>query len=248
MGSLAWLRARSSGEYVAKSWVYRISRHPQYLGWIIWTYGLYVLILSGQYPRRSWGISASLPWLLSTLVIIGVAMIEELNMRRQHGDEYESYRRTAPFLFPLPHFVERAFASPFRILFVLRDPNRWAGDLRRLMRREEVPNPGLTWNNVGRWALGILRGFPPFAEIDKHSLYLDWALPRVAAINLKKRSGVGAVPSEVINAYARQDVDLLREQIRSISPAPDFVVACGTWDPLLWVLEFSVPCPDEPGV
>ena len=93
LGTLAWLQARAQKENVARSWVYRISRHPQYLGWIIWTYGLYCLILAAQYPRRSWGISASLPWLLSTMVIIGVAMIEELNMRKRHGEEYEAYRR-----------------------------------------------------------------------------------------------------------------------------------------------------------
>ncbi len=124
LGTLAWLQARARKENVAKSWVYRISRHPQYLGWIIWTYGLYVLILAEQYPRRSWGISASLPWLLSTLVIIGVAMIEELNMRRRHGEEYEAYRRSAPFLFPLPSLVERAFALPFRLLFRRDRPER----------------------------------------------------------------------------------------------------------------------------
>ena len=43
--------------------------------------------------------------------------MEELNMRKRHGEEYESYRRSAPFLFPLPSTIERAFALPFRILF-----------------------------------------------------------------------------------------------------------------------------------
>jgi len=124
LGTLAWLQTRARQEGVAKSWVYRISRHPQYLGWILWTYGLYLLLLQARYPRRSWGISASLPWLLSTIVIIGVAMMEELNMRKRHGKEYDSYRRSAPFLFPLPSFIERAFALPFRILFRKDRPDR----------------------------------------------------------------------------------------------------------------------------
>jgi HEAT repeat protein len=38
-------------------------------------------------------------------------------MRRRHGEEYEAYRRSAPFLFPVPRFVEKVFALPFRILF-----------------------------------------------------------------------------------------------------------------------------------
>ncbi len=124
LGTLAWLSARARKEGVAVSWVYRISRHPQYLGWILWSYGIFLLLLQMRYPRRSWGISASLPWLISTLVIVGVAMLEELNMRRRHGERYEAYRRTAPFLFPVPSFVERIFALPFRVLFKKDRPDR----------------------------------------------------------------------------------------------------------------------------
>ncbi len=124
LGTFAWLSARARREGVAVSWVYRISRHPQYLGWIIWSYGIFLLLLQMRYPRRSWGISASLPWLISTMVIIGVAMLEELDMRRRYGDEYDFYRRSAPFLFPVPAFVERAFALPFRVLFKKNRPER----------------------------------------------------------------------------------------------------------------------------
>jgi imidazolonepropionase-like amidohydrolase/protein-S-isoprenylcysteine O-methyltransferase Ste14 len=124
LGTYAWLAARARGDEVATSWVYRLSRHPQYLGWILWTYGAYLLISLARYPKRSWGIGASLPWLLSTLVIIAVALVEELNMERRHGDEYEAYRRSAPFLFPLPQVVARLLAVPFRILFGGHRPRR----------------------------------------------------------------------------------------------------------------------------
>jgi len=124
LGSYAWLTARSRGKGVADFWLYRISRHPQYLGWILWTYGAYLLIQRFMYPKRSWGIGASLPWLLSTMVIVGVALLEELNMRRQHGEEYEAYRSTAPFLFPVPRWVERALAAPFRWFFGKDRPDR----------------------------------------------------------------------------------------------------------------------------
>ncbi len=124
LGTFAWLSARARKQAVADFWVYRISRHPQYFGWILWSYGIYLLLLQARYPKRSWGIDASLPWLVSTLVIIGVAMLEELNMRRRYGDAYETYRRSAPFLFPLPAFVERLFALPFRLLFKKSQPER----------------------------------------------------------------------------------------------------------------------------
>jgi protein-S-isoprenylcysteine O-methyltransferase Ste14 len=124
LGVYAWLTARSRGKAVADFWVYRISRHPQYLGWILWTYGAFLLIQLMRYPKRSWGIGASLPWLISTMVIIGVALMEELRMRRHHGEAYETYRRSAPFLFPVPRFVERVCAAPFRLLFKKDRPDR----------------------------------------------------------------------------------------------------------------------------
>jgi protein-S-isoprenylcysteine O-methyltransferase Ste14 len=124
LGTLAWLSARARKQDVADFWVYRLSRHPQYLGWILWSYGVYLLLLQGRYPKRSWGIDASLPWLLSTLVIIGVAMLEELQMRKRHGEAYETYRRSAPFLFPVPKSVEKIFAYPTRLLFKKDQPDR----------------------------------------------------------------------------------------------------------------------------
>ncbi|MGD8698680.1 MAG: HEAT repeat domain-containing protein, partial [Gemmatimonadales bacterium] len=124
LGTFAWLSARARQRDVADFWVYRVSRHPQYLGWILWSYGVYLLLLRGMYPRRSWGIDASLPWLLSTLAIIGVAMLEELNMRNRFGEAYEAYRESAPFLFPVPKFVGRLFALPTRLLFKKGEPER----------------------------------------------------------------------------------------------------------------------------
>ncbi|MGD8867291.1 MAG: HEAT repeat domain-containing protein [Gemmatimonadales bacterium] len=124
LGTFAWLSARARKVDVADFWVYRISRHPQYLGWILWSYGVYLLLLRGMYPRRSWGIDASLPWLLSTLTIIAVAMLEELNMRERFGDAYEAYRERAPFLFPFPKLIGRLFALPTRLLFRKGEPER----------------------------------------------------------------------------------------------------------------------------
>lgn len=123
-GTWAWLAAKARKRNVADAWIYRFSRHPQYLGWILWSYGLYLLLMRQQYPRRSWGIDASLPWLVSTMVIIGVALLEEIRMRREYGEEYESYRRRAPFLLPLPRPVTWIFSLPFRVLFGHQRPQR----------------------------------------------------------------------------------------------------------------------------
>lgn len=117
LGVFAWLDARFRPEPVASRLVYRISRHPQYLGWIVWSYGVYLLLLAGRYPKRSWSLDASLPWLLSTMTILGVALLEELRMGQRAGGAWESYRARAPFLLPLPRFVGRVALLPQRLLF-----------------------------------------------------------------------------------------------------------------------------------
>ncbi len=71
LGTLAWLRNRARKRDVADQLVYRLSRHPQYLGWILWSYGAFLLLLQARYPRRSWGIAADLSWLLATMAIVG---------------------------------------------------------------------------------------------------------------------------------------------------------------------------------
>jgi HEAT repeat protein/protein-S-isoprenylcysteine O-methyltransferase Ste14 len=122
LGTLAWLYSKIQKKGVADFWVYRISRHPQYLGWIIWSYG--IMFLPGPNMKRSFEISNSLPWLLMTMTIIGVAMLEELKMSRERGEEYEFYCRRTPFLMPLPRFVSRIFYIPLWLFFRKWRPER----------------------------------------------------------------------------------------------------------------------------
>jgi protein-S-isoprenylcysteine O-methyltransferase Ste14 len=115
--TMTWFVTRYEGRGVADSWLYRISRHPQYLGWIIWSYGLLLFVLRHselyQFKIR-WGMPSSLPWLVSTLVIIGVAMIEEIKMVSTEGESYTSFRKRTPFLLPLPNWLSTAVAAPMR--------------------------------------------------------------------------------------------------------------------------------------
>lgn len=124
LGTLAWFYSGLQKRRIADFWVYRVSRHPQYLGWIIWGYGLLIYLMRMPYPKRSWGIPSSLPWLLSTMVIISVAMMEELKMRRQLGEEYEAYRRRTPFMLPMPRFVSRIISAPMRLIIRKEYPAR----------------------------------------------------------------------------------------------------------------------------
>ena len=114
LGTLAWLDARRRRRGTVDFWVYRFSRHPQYLGWIVWSYGLMLLATLQPVPMGGENPGASLPWLLSSLVIVCVALGEEMRMRRERGSEYEAYRARTPFLFPIPRFISRLVTAPLR--------------------------------------------------------------------------------------------------------------------------------------
>lgn len=122
LGTLAWFYARIQRKSLADFWVYRLSRHPQYLGWIIWSYG--VMFLPGPNIKKMFDISNSLPWLLATMVIIGVALLEELKMKRERGEEYEAYCRRTPFLFPLPRFIAKIISAPARLILKKERPEK----------------------------------------------------------------------------------------------------------------------------
>ena len=145
LGVLAWFYARFQKKGTADFWIYRFSRHPQYLGWIVWSYGLMLRVhLRGDTALGSSNPGASLPWVISTLIIVCVALSEEIHMRRQHGAEYESYSNRAPFMLPLPGSLSRAISAPFR-----------------LITRKERPETG--WDLV--WVFGLYLGLGALASL-----------------------------------------------------------------------------------
>lgn len=128
---------------------------------------------------------------------------------------------------------ERFSKEHRRVLFVLRESNNSAGrdicaDLRSGLKWQ-------LWHTVARWAAGLLstKPFPDFDQIDTPAHMAD-AIQRVAIVNLKKVTGGSSANLGVINRYAYLDQELLRTQIAEI--APTLIVACGTTEPLLWVL------------
>jgi hypothetical protein len=67
--------------------------------------------------KKTWTVPASLPWLLATMVIIGICMLEEIRMKELYGDSYEKYRKKTPFLFPLPKWLKSGLLFPIRLIF-----------------------------------------------------------------------------------------------------------------------------------
>jgi len=115
-GVFVWLQSRYGGTGVAKSWIYKISRHPQYLGWIIWSYGLMLFSMTENDMKKSWGVATSFPWLIATMIIIAICMLEELTMKDKYGEEYDEYREKTPFLFPIPKWLKTFLKSPMKLV------------------------------------------------------------------------------------------------------------------------------------
>ena len=115
-GVLLWFKSRYSGNKVASSWLYKISRHPQYLGWILWSYGFILFAPHERSMKMSWHVPSSLPWLLMTMTIVGICLMEEIKMMQITGGSYQEYRKSSPFLFPLPPWLNRILTWPARLV------------------------------------------------------------------------------------------------------------------------------------
>lgn len=117
LGTIAWLYSRYQKKGISDFWIYRYSRHPQYLGFLVWSYGVMLFAALSQIPRGGQNPGASLPWLLTALVVVCIALSEEISMANKYGESYLKYRDRTPFMLPLPRFITSFTAAPLRILF-----------------------------------------------------------------------------------------------------------------------------------
>ena len=118
LGTLTWFYGKSENREIIDFWIYKYSRHPQYLGFIIWSYGVMLFgtlspdILPGGYLPEP-----SFPWLISALILISVALTEEIKMTKEANKSYLEYRDSTPFMLPLPKSISKMITTPQRILF-----------------------------------------------------------------------------------------------------------------------------------
>jgi protein-S-isoprenylcysteine O-methyltransferase Ste14 len=120
LGTVTWFYGRFENKAVFDFWIYKYSRHPQYLGFIIWSYGVMLLTALAPVPFGGYQPEPSLPWLISKLLVICMALLEEIKMLKRASERYLLYRKNAPFMLPLPHFLSRIFTAPNRI-FLKKD-------------------------------------------------------------------------------------------------------------------------------
>lgn len=116
IGVSTWLYGKYKGIEIIDFWIYRYSRHPQYLGYIIWSYGLLVLSTGLPAPKGGYVPPPTLIWTIQTLVVLVVAEWEEMFMEKEYGEKYIQYREKTPFLLPLPNIISRLFRYPSSII------------------------------------------------------------------------------------------------------------------------------------
>ena len=117
LGTIIWFYGKHQGRQTVDFGIYKYSRHPQYLGFIIWSYGVMLLgALAQVFAGRRYP-PVTLPWIISALIIICVALMEEIDMRKKDSEGYLAYKAGAPFMFPLPRRVASVITAPIRKLF-----------------------------------------------------------------------------------------------------------------------------------
>jgi len=116
LGTIAWFYGKTQRRKTVDFWIYRYTRHPQYLGFIIWSYGVMLFAAQQPVPMGGSNPGASLAWLLSSLAIVSIALAEENRMSKHDAEGYSKYRAGAPFLFPIPKRLAAPITFPMRLV------------------------------------------------------------------------------------------------------------------------------------
>ncbi len=116
LGVTTWLYGKFEGYKIINFWIYKYSRHPQYLGFLLWSYGLLLFISFKPYIRGAFRTPPTLIWLISSMIIVGIALHEEIEMRKKYGEDYINYCKKTPFMIPLPRSLSNIIIAPSRLL------------------------------------------------------------------------------------------------------------------------------------
>ena len=118
-GVITWFYAKYQKLDIIKFSIYKYSRHPQYLGFLIWSYGLFVHYMNLELiymPMGKIGLMASLPWVIFALIIVSIAFLEDINLSKKYPDKYAEYRKRTPFLIKLPKSLNLIVSFPIRCI------------------------------------------------------------------------------------------------------------------------------------
>lgn len=125
LGCVAWFYGKFRGVKLIDFWIYRYSRHPQYLGFLIWSYGMLIYDKFIFWPvRGGYFPSPPLFWLTAALILLGASLCEESELLRKYGETYSKYREKTPFMLPLPNSLSRLIMVPMSLIFKKSYPEK----------------------------------------------------------------------------------------------------------------------------
>ncbi len=122
LGIATWINSKLENRELTVSGIYRLSRHPQYLGYILWSYGMTILTTFRQHPMR-YPLTPTINWIVSSLILVGLAYREELDLRVKESLYYSDYYHKVSFLVPILTPIRRLLTEPFRIIWNCDYPN-----------------------------------------------------------------------------------------------------------------------------
>ena len=114
----SWFYGKFKKLKIIDFFVYKYSRHPQYLSFLIWSYGLLIYDKYIFYPPKG-GYFASPPifWLITSFIILGLALYEEKEMIKNYGKAYIEYQNKSFFMLPLPKTISNLILFPIKLIF-----------------------------------------------------------------------------------------------------------------------------------
>ena len=104
---IKWFQGHYRKQGILNFSIYKYSQHPQYLGFLIFSYGLFIRGyfgfdgVGGIYEFGLWEgffIPLAFIWFLSALFLITVALLESLKMKKLYGKDFEEYKKKTPFM------------------------------------------------------------------------------------------------------------------------------------------------------
>jgi protein-S-isoprenylcysteine O-methyltransferase Ste14 len=96
VAAFEFLRERKKASLI-KTGLYSVVRHPQYLGIIIITIGLNVMVFT-LFGNQLKPICL---WLVQVAGYIGLAKYEERRLEKKFSQQFRNYKNNVPFMFPI---------------------------------------------------------------------------------------------------------------------------------------------------
>ncbi len=85
IGVINWLQGIIEKKDIFDDIIYKYSRHPQYLGYLFWRYGVYLLSFTlNDLIRGGIIFEYTFIWFISSMIIIGICLYEEVLMNEKY--------------------------------------------------------------------------------------------------------------------------------------------------------------------